>query len=338
MRLDDIIKYRNAWIGFAMLWIVFFHTPVDISFLPVALFKNMGYGGVDICFFASGIGCYYSLNKNFNIFEFAKRRFFRIMPTYLCFIVLWLVFRYNTIGIPFPAIIGNIFGIQNFTGLGGDFNWYISALILFYVIAPYFKGVIDNIGKVKLLLFFLLLICLTVGFWNSKVYIITMARIPIFFLGMLTGKMALSGKYTVYAKEKFVSYLVMLVGVIILSLAYTYCRNILWSHGVYWYPFILITPGLCLFISNIISVIEKRAELHWIKKCLDIVGKNSFEIYLIHIFLFEAVIPFVVEKLYLQKYNNIVWLGCFALLPIIVVCFKLYVKIVIKCVSVVKKR
>ena len=55
MKTSDILKYRSAWLGFAMLWIVWCHWGVYPGFYPIAFLKNMGYGGVDICLLASAM-------------------------------------------------------------------------------------------------------------------------------------------------------------------------------------------------------------------------------------------------------------------------------------------
>ena len=54
MELKKCLQFRNLWIGIAMLWIVFFHSSLEIDSQGLVLFKNFGYGGVDICLFAPG--------------------------------------------------------------------------------------------------------------------------------------------------------------------------------------------------------------------------------------------------------------------------------------------
>jgi len=50
MKLKRILEHRSIWLGFAMIWIVLFHSGVQLSFAPFSMFKRIGYGGVDICF------------------------------------------------------------------------------------------------------------------------------------------------------------------------------------------------------------------------------------------------------------------------------------------------
>ena len=83
----DLLRFRNVWLGIAMIWIVLFHIPIEWPIKVLDFIINLGYAGVDICLFASGIGCYYSLTSNSDVGVFIKRRLNRIMPMYLIFIV-----------------------------------------------------------------------------------------------------------------------------------------------------------------------------------------------------------------------------------------------------------
>lgn len=88
-----ITKERSAIIGCAMIWIVLYHARIDIPFKLYNFITSIGYGGVDICIFASGIGCYYSLSKSADIVEFIKRRFARLLPPYWCFLPFWIFYK-----------------------------------------------------------------------------------------------------------------------------------------------------------------------------------------------------------------------------------------------------
>ena len=168
----DLLRDRSAWMGAAMIWIVLYHLPSALSFGILEPIRSVGYGGVDVFFFASGIGCFYSLATDADIGRFMKRRIGKLAPCYLIFILLWLLYQF-AIGEFSPQMaLGNILAVQNFTGLGKDFNWYISALLLFYLLAPYFKLLIDRASARMRFGFLLFLIVLSIPFWNSETYII----------------------------------------------------------------------------------------------------------------------------------------------------------------------
>lgn len=88
IKIKDICSYRNLWMGIAIVWVMLFHSSLLVAY-PMDFLKNIGYGGVDIFFFASGIGCYYSFDKDKDAFGFITRRAKRILPTYFMFIIPW---------------------------------------------------------------------------------------------------------------------------------------------------------------------------------------------------------------------------------------------------------
>lgn len=312
MSFKDCLKYRQAWLGVAMLWIIFFHSPLELPSSLLQFVKGIGYGGVDICLFASGIGCYYSLNSNADIGSFIKRRFYRIYPTYLVFILLWLVYKSLLHDFTWQMAIGNILGIQNLTGLGQDFNWYISALFIGYILAPSLKIIVDRFSPSGLVLVFVILLLISVAFWDANTYIITVTRLPIFLLGMVFAQATFH--HTQISKQ-----IIVIMGVLcffslfILFALFQTLPHLLWSHGLYWYPFVLITPFLCVSIS-FLSQLCNNHNFSLIPCTLELIGNYSFELYLLHIPLFQ-VLPYIISRLGLQNSSWLVWtLGTISLI------------------------
>lgn len=194
MKTKELFRYRNVWMAIAILLILIYHSEMTFHNIVLSTLQVFGYGGVDIFLFASGIGCYYSLQKNNDIAEFMKRRAIRIMPMYLCFMVVWLLYKRFFFEMPISSMIGNLFCVQNFTGKSHEFNWYVSAMWLMYLLAPLFASVVSKMNRWRTgLAAMVTLLLFTVSFWYSYTYIISIARIPIFFLGMLVAKKALDG-------------------------------------------------------------------------------------------------------------------------------------------------
>ena len=287
MELKNTLKYRSVWMGIAMLWVVLYHSFGTIA--GYSFFKNIGYGGVDLCLFASGAGCYYSLCKNSNFFDFAKRRLLRIFPTYWCFLPFWFIYGFKAFDLKLPDVIGNILGVQNFTGKNNAFNWYISAILLFYILAPYLKIVCDKVGSLpKQLLVVALLFAFSVPFWNNNTLIVTVTRLPIFYLGMIFAKQSREGAKLSW-NNIAACIIFMISGFVLLWIAFHQLKDYRWTHGLYWYPFILITPGLCVCLSLVSSLLDKCKATSWIVSILSIIGKYSFEIYLTHILIIDSV-------------------------------------------------
>ena len=289
MKANTFLKYRNMWMGFAMIWIVWHHSKLLLPIGALNWIKDIGYGGVDICLFASGIGCYYSLSKDPDPYRFIKRRIIRLFPTYLCFIPFWIICKAVADSLPIQAMLGNVFAIQNFTALGNDFNWYVSAIFLFYFLAPFLRGLVNKIHSLpQQILIILLLVLLSIPFWNSNYFIITATRLPIFFIGMLFGKAC-------YRNCTFSRWRICLLsassvtGVVLLLLFYIKFPDQLWGYGLEWYPFILITPGLCILISFTMSFLDKFRWGRIISFPIGKIGEYSFEVYLIHIFITQII-------------------------------------------------
>ena len=314
MELKKCLNFRNLWIGIAMLWIVFFHSSLEIDSQGLVLFKNFGYGGVDICLFASGMGCYFSLEKDPDILKFLSRRAKRLGPAYLCFILPWLLWKEWISTMPFPAVLGNLFGIQSFISWDYHFNWYISGLVLYYFAMPYLKRLTDSCKTIcQDGLAWLCLGVFTVSFWNSGNSIVILSRLPVLYSGLVFGKLAKQG-YVLRGKDDLMMGIAALAGICALLLCQFRFPALLWNCGFYWYPFALIVPGSCVFFSWLAEKMEKCKALRWIKKFLEFVGTYSFELYLVHVFFYEGVMPQFLD--YLWKITvNMQWLMS---LPVII--------------------
>lgn len=291
MSMRNIIKYRYIWMAVAIAWTMFMHGNFRVDDGTLLTIKGLGYGGVDIFIFASGIGCFYSLEKDGDSFNFLKRRVLRIIPTYWIFMIGWSVYKRKFIGMSAIGILGNFLCVRNFIGMGEDFNWYISAMWLTYLLAPFFKGIADRTNSVfKFLLFNGFLIIFSVCFWDCYTFIITMTRLPLFFIGMCVGKMAwndvrISKLWILWA------WIFMEVGArLYFHWSYVHPSE-LWLRGYFWYPFILITPGLCVLISCLMELIKKVLGKagECAEKVLELPGKFSFELYLLHVWLFDVI-------------------------------------------------
>lgn len=314
MKLKELLRYRNIWIGCAMMWIMLAHSGFDFSSKLFGYLKMWGYGGVDICLFASGIGCYFSLEKDSDGLRFLKRRVIRLAPAYLCFLPLWMAYRIAVSNLPLQAALGNVLGVQSFTGLGNSFSWYISALLLIYLLAPYLKSLADRVnGMRRQLLVVGVLIVLSIPFWGVHNLIITVTRLPVFYIGMLLAKACRQDKQ-LEKRDLVVCLFLLLAGIGFLCGAYRFFPDQLWSHGLHWYPFLFITPGLCVLISLAFSALERVKWFGWISNLINLIGKNSFELYLVHVFLYEELIPELGIS-DISGNQNLFWLGT---IPVVV--------------------
>ncbi len=272
--------------GISILLIMFLHTQILV---PVKL-RNLvaiSYGGVDIFLFASGLGCVFSYKRSGSLFTYIKRRFERIFPTYWVFMLFWIPCFFLQDTMPLRSIIGNILGIEYLTLSKYSFNWYISFILVMYVVSPV---LIEFMGRIKryyqFFLAVIVLICLSVPFINSTNYIIMASRIPIFGIGVF---FALFYEQDEEVGKKLIAVMMaaFVAGFIILRYLFLNYYTYLWNYGLFWYPFILIVPGACFIVSWISRLFSKNKILGSVIALLSKIGDLSFELFMIHIFFFD---------------------------------------------------
>ena len=320
MTLKEVIKYRKIWMGFAILWVIFFHfgyKPPD----PLAALQSSGYSGVDIFFFASGIGCYLSYSRDKNAAAFIKRRFIRIMPTYFVFIVIWCTYKVITDGMDFTTVLGNIFCVQDLTGKDGSFNWYFGAMWIFYLLTPYFVAVADKIKKpAGCVLFCLLLVLFSFPFWNVKALIIIVTRMPVYFLGMYLAKRSQESDDKISLKFMLIATVLSIISMAAFIVCYFKLHDELWNYGLWWYPFIITAPTICLYLSFICKQLEKKSVGQKILKAFSFIGSYTFELFLVHMFVFKEVSSMIMER----QPNHVIAIWFAALIPVAIGAAILY--------------
>lgn len=309
-KLEDIVKYRSAWMGLAIIWVIFFHMGIKVDLPILSFIKKVGYGGVDIFVFCTGVGCYYSLFKNENVLEFYSRRMKRIYPTYWLFLPLWHAFVIYTDEFKPTYLIGNILGLQTFTGNGNEVSWYISAMVLFYAICPLFYFLVKKAGDDYrgICLCFIGTIVFTFAFWASLHMNIMTTRIPLLYLGMLLGRECKRGRAL---NRRLITALTccMAVGIITLVVFVKYFEDLLRPWGLWWYPFILIVPGMVVLFSILLNSMQKLKATAWISTLFSKIGEMSFELFLGHILCF-GILGKMIEG---NKAKDTAWLWMTAL-------------------------
>lgn len=214
--------------------------------------------------------------------------------------------------------LGNILTVQYFTGQDNYFNWYISALILFYFLAPYLKIAIDRTKTIHKILLLIVFCASSIPFWYSNT-LITVSRLPIFYIGMIFANICQRNKQI--SKKHVLGLIISFaIGLFFLVTSMIYMKGRLTAFGLLWYPFILIVPPFCVGISCFLTLLEKTKITKPLVSFLSLCGNYSFELYLIHIGLISAISIFT-GYFNLSETNIFVWItsacalvmGCFVL-------------------------
>ena len=289
-----ISEFRTELMGIAILWVLWFHTQMKFENDFIHLLKTLGYGGVDIFFLVSGLGIYKSLEKDGDVLAFYKRRIIKIMPAYIPILIVWMILQMinempeNLLGF----FIGNITGLALWARNSPHFNWYIQALLLFYGLAPIIKKLLDQYEKKGLWFALSLSFSIAPIFWFNNI-LMAVSRFPIFVIGMYLGKCITKDKKK-SIKQEIILYGVMLIGVCVVALCILKFPLLLSDYGMWWYPFVLIIPGLCMLL---VRMLEKAK---YVRLGVRIIGTVSLEIYLVHIVAFDYLNSF--------EMGNLMWL------------------------------
>lgn len=283
MTIERMTSKRSIWMALGILWVVFFHTNLSSEYQFFNDFRLYGYGGVDVLLFASGMGCYYSYSKTENPYDFIKRRAIRLLPFFTAFLAVF--YGKAIIKMRPNEVLGYFFASR--------FNWYIREIWLLYLLVPVFYACIKRsqklLGKIALILLIMLISC---AYWDEYAIMVMQSRVPVFVLGMMLGKLCTSEdtrqlKIPVYAY--IVSCLFMAAGFAMLKSYYVFEEDITHNIALKWWPFLFVAPGICLVTSYISLLMDKSFLGRGVNRVFDIIGKSTFEIFLIHLFWINKV-------------------------------------------------
>lgn len=297
-------KHRSAIMGLAILWIMLFHLHVNITFIPFWVIKKIGYSGVDMFLFLSGFGLYYSCSKdNFNKRQYYKNRFKRILPEFWLVLVVVFFCKMDFSCRSFYTLIchASTLGLWVW-GKIPYVLWYISCILMFYAIYPQYYLLFKKYGIIVPLYcigggillmasyaIFCIFFCDKENVGGNAIF--AYARIPIFFLGSIFGWIAKNDvKITLKKTQKVFALLVALFSFIaLLTFIKTYPSTILRVCSLYFIPFIIISPILCI----VLSVVFNKVDI--MDKIFAYIGSLSFELYLCHAYIFKQLDYFVVN-------------------------------------------
>ena len=191
-----ISRYKSQLMGMAVMVVVYGHLLYYHSWLKN--YEDLNFtiwytlGSVEMFMFVSGFGIYHSLKKNRDSFTFYRRRLSRLLPSFLPVMIAWcaagMLMRDMTVG----QALGNLTGLGWWFQQKQQFNWYIPAILVLYLLSPLFFDCIERLGKKSVLVFPALFIVIMAG-WGSNL-LMAVTRFPTYFLGMYFGARFYRGK------------------------------------------------------------------------------------------------------------------------------------------------
>ena len=196
IELANISRYRGELMGAAMLFVILFHVGLPREDMFFGL-RRMGNIGVDIFLFLSGMGLWFSWTKRPSLSHFFTRRFLRIYPTWLLLASLYYIPDY--LELSFVQHSGHSTSIIDLIGdisINWDFwlhdeltFWYIPAIMLLYLLSPFYMKLILTHPIYRWLPVVMLMWCILVQYVtpinNAVGHLeIFWSRVPIFFIGI----------------------------------------------------------------------------------------------------------------------------------------------------------
>jgi len=228
LNFSSFSLYRNAIYGVAAIWIVLFHgiilpkLEIDPSLSFFAETCQLGNVSVDIFLLLSGIGLYFAYSKKPKLGSFYYKRVVRVYLPYLLiampfFVYVCFFLQNNNIGLFFQAL----FTVNYWTGQRGPIEfWYVSAILVFYLIYPLIYKFIfykdkNALLRTAILVTLSIALCFILFFTAPKVFSFfdkVLPRFTVFIIGCYMGR-------PVKQKKKF-SVLVLIASVIVVAAAY----------------------------------------------------------------------------------------------------------------------
>lgn len=306
---SDLSLFRNELKGLAILGVILCHMklPLGDGLLNRLLFY--GYSGVDVFLLLSGYGLYVSLSRSDDLGGYLRRRAARLLPAYWPVCLVWLCTMIPAFGFSpmqiLETVAGNVLMVGFLAGAPLNINWYLSCLLLTLLLAPAIYACLKNSRRPLRTLFWLLAAAFGVGVsYFSNSCIMVMSRLPIFVLGMGLAmidqgkaKSPLRGA----ARPAFLAFC-FLLGLGVLVFVKTQKPKWLGYAGMYWYPFFLMIPPLCLGLGRLFRLGGEKNRLF---APLRMLGEASFEI-----FLFNVWIEVLVKKVWVwEPCWGYLWMG-----------------------------
>ena len=316
---ERISRYKAHLMGIAVMIVVYGHLLYYHSGLMN--YEDLNFtewytlGSVEMFMFISGFGIYQSLRKNRDAWTFYGRRLGRLLPSFLPVMLAWCGVNLLAGKVRLGEAVGNLTAMGWWFQTGNQFNWYVPAILVLYLLSPL---LFDCIQKKKTAWAFGALVILNVAGWRSNL-LMAVSRFPTYFLGMYFGSRYAAGQ--VPTKKQVAIWSVLGVAAMaVMPYFFLIGRKYLWYYGMYWNLFFVSTP-LCMFLTTKLLEAQGRTRIgRGINKVWAFLGTRSFEIYLCHLALYDSCL-----KLHIQGWPQ--WIAIAALGTAIGIAFHQVVEV-----------
>ena len=293
-------KYRSSLMGLAALWILFFHTWTPVLRIPAlsfveCFFKRIGFCGVDIFFFLSGMGLVYSIQSHSTL-GFYGQRLRRVAIPFLVVAVFWCAMERWSAGQLLRIVFAYDFYFVNIYKL----LWFIPAIATLYLLFPiYYRLFSASSNKIVFTLCVLILwlaaSILLRDRLRTDLYGFT-NRIPVFCAGCLAGYLSQRRRYPFRRGTVDVLMLLTLALGVYLSYLTNYCDlPLLVPVPNCCVPNFLITISICYLFPRLLALLGRIPRMarveQGIVRVLTFFGMFSLELYCVQEKTAEKLVP-----------------------------------------------
>lgn len=293
-----ISAHRAELMGFAALWILIFHEWLAVLDKTTVFgwveggIKRLGYAGVDVFFFISGMGLYNSMRKS-GTGGFYLRRLKKLAVPVLTLGLLKILFD----GWPLLKVLSGITGWDFYLHSVYAFPWYIPAVISVYIVFPLYFRAFQASGRkgIFTLAFVAVWLVLAAGlrsYIREDLYLL-INRLPVISLGVLLSWSGTAEKGRVF-KGILSLCLILFAAGLVLSYFTNYREQyLLVPISDVFLPSMLLAVPACF----ILAVFFERCSTGVIKRFLAFFGGISLELYCLQEFMGSHIIPALSEHM-----------------------------------------
>ncbi|MBO5342834.1 MAG: acyltransferase [Ruminococcus sp.] len=295
-----LTKYRSAIMGMAALWILFFHewqmtiTEPGKAAEIESYIKRIGFCGVDIFLFLSGMGLVYAIGKS-NILTFYYRRLKRVfLPFFIVGLIRFITEKWET-----TVFWKNIFCVNFYQTNMYSFLWFVPAILTFYLLFPLYYKIYEKASDKTLFTGAMFILWLGIalycrnslradlwGFFN---------RIPVFLFGIHAGYLSKTKK-DAFSKTTWLSLAVILAA----GLYFAYLANFIGVGFIVptsncFLPNLLIAVSYPFVIAKLLDMLSSIPKINiignGIAKFFSFFGLFSLELYCVQEWLGGRILP-----------------------------------------------
>lgn len=284
--VSQLSVFRTQIMGLAALMIIVCHAPASGVNMPDILARLMGLGnfGVDIFFFLSGIGCYYSLINNVSggCFCYFKRRFSRLMIPYLLISLPFCLF-YLLVGR--DNLLDTMYCLTTLEyWLFHKGAWFVAFMIPIYMISPVLYKICDGTNKSWIYMAILIFITTYLSSIPSLHTVVSniqsaLLRMPSYLIGMAIAP------YCMNKKTINVIWVIILV----------FCYFVFTALHIRQYAIWAIIP-IIMYMSVLLVKLLSRIQI--VNAFVTLMGNISLESYLTNIYLNSLFVFLVPSYIY----------------------------------------